>query len=326
VGARRLRGLSWTALSNVDHSDQPEVTVATELDVPSGQPAAIPTPAPGDPRLTKLSLNQATTKHWGLADAVDGCARAGIPAIGLWREQVAEVGVARAAKLTADAGLRVSSLCRGGFLTAPDPAGQRAALEDNRRAVDEAAGLGTDTLVLVVGGLPPGSRDLAGARQLVADRLGELAPHAEAAGVRLALEPLHPMYCADRAVLSTLDQALELASGFPESVVGVVVDAFHIWWDPRVLPAIAQAAGRIASFQVCDWVLPLPSDALLARGMMGDGFVDFRVLREAVEAAGYAGDTEVEIFNADVWAAPGDEVIATVARRYVTEVLPAQDS
>ncbi|HEX4361602.1 MAG TPA: sugar phosphate isomerase/epimerase family protein [Pseudonocardia sp.] len=272
--------------------------------------------------MATLSLNQATTKHWSVAEAVAGCARVGIPAIGLWREQVAEVGVARAAKLVADAGLRVSSLCRGGFLTAADAAGQRAAVDDNRRAVDEAAGLGTDTLVLVVGGLPSGSRDLAGARQLVADRIAELAPHAEAAGVRLALEPLHPMYCADRAVLSTLDQALELAAHWPESVVGVVVDAFHVWWDPRVLPAIAAAAGRIASFQVCDWVLPLPSDALLARGMMGDGFIDFRALREAVEAAGYRGDTEVEIFNADIWAATGDDVIATVARRYLTEVLP----
>jgi len=296
--------------------------VATEFDVPSGRPAAIPTPAPGDPRLAKLSLNQATTKRWSVAEAVDGCAHGGIPAIGLWREQVAEVGLGQAAKLVADAGLRVSSLCRGGFLTAADEAGQRAALDDNRRAVDEAAALGTDTLVLVVGGLPPGSRDLAGARQLVADRIADLAPHAEAAGVQLALEPLHPMYCADRAVLSTLDQALELAAPFPASVVGVVVDAFHVWWDPRLLPAIAAAGERIASFQVCDWVLPLPSDALLARGMMGDGFVDFQVLREAVEAAGYQGDTEVEIFNADIWAAAGDDVLATMTRRYVTEVLP----
>jgi sugar phosphate isomerase/epimerase len=296
--------------------------VATEFDVPSGRPAAIPTPAPGDPRLARLSLNQATTKRWSVAEAVDGCARAGISAIGLWREQVADAGVGRAAKLVADAGLRVSSLCRGGFLTAADSTGQRVALEDNRRAVDEAAALGTDTLVLVVGGLPPGSRDLAGARQLVADRIADLASHAEAAGVQLALEPLHPMYCADRAVLSTLDQALELAAPFPASVVGVVVDAFHVWWDPRLLPAIAAAGDRIASFQVCDWVLPLPSDALLARGMMGDGFVDFRVLREAVEAAGYQGDTEVEIFNADIWAAPGDDVLATMTRRYVTEVLP----
>jgi sugar phosphate isomerase/epimerase len=296
--------------------------VSTGPDVPSGRPAAVPTPAPGDPRLAQLSLNQATVKQWTLSEAVDGCARAGIPAIGLWREPVAELGVPRAAKLVAEAGLRVSSLCRGGFLTAVDDAGRRAALDDNRRAIDEAAALGTDTLVMVVGGLPEGSKDLPGARHRAAERIGDLAGHAEAAGVRLALEPLHPMYCADRAVLSTLDQALEMAAPFPAGTVGVVVDAFHVWWDPRAMAAIASAAGRIASFQVCDWVLPLPADALLARGMMGDGFVDFRPLREAVLAADYRGDTEVEIFNADVWAAPGEAVLATMTRRYLTEVLP----
>ncbi len=291
------------------------------LDVPSGAPATIATPEPGDPRLARLSLNQATTKRWTVAEAVEGCASAGVPAIGLWREPVAEIGVERARKLVDAAGLRVSSLCRGGFFTAATPEGRRAAIEDNRRAIDEAAALGTDTLVLVVGGLPPGSRDLPGARAQVADAIGELAEYALDAGVRLGLEPLHPIYCADRAVLSTVDQALDIAEPFPVDAVGVIVDAFHIWWDPNVLGAIARAGARIASFQVCDWVLPLPADPLLARGMMGDGHIDFRALRRAVDATGYTGDIEVEIFNADIWAAPGDEVIATMARRYVTEVV-----
>jgi sugar phosphate isomerase/epimerase len=291
------------------------------VDVPSGNPATIPTPRPGDPRLALLSLNQATTKRWTVAEAVEGCVSAGIPAIGLWREPVAEIGVEQAAKLVDAAGLRVSSLCRGGFFTAGDPARRRVAIEDNRRAIDEAATLGTDTLVLVVGGLPEGSRDLPGARAQVADAIGQLAEYALDAGVRLGLEPLHPIYCADRAVLSTLDQALDIAEPFPVEAVGVIVDAFHIWWDPNVLGAIARAGERIASFQVCDWVLPLPADPLLARGMMGDGHIDFRALRRAVDAAGYTGDIEVEIFNADIWAAPGDEVLATMARRYVTEVV-----
>jgi sugar phosphate isomerase/epimerase len=291
------------------------------VDVPSGKPATISTPRPGDSRLALLSLNQATTRRWTVAEAVEGCVSAGIPAVGLWREPVAEIGVEQAAKLVDAAGLRVSSLCRGGFFTAADPARRRAAIEDNRRAIDEAAALGTDTLVLVVGGLPEGSRDLPGARAQVAEAIGELVEYALDAGVRLGLEPLHPIYCADRAVLSTLDQALDIAEPFPVDAVGVIVDAFHIWWDPNVLDAIARAGERIASFQVCDWVLPLPADPLLARGMMGDGHIDFRALRRAVEAAGYTGDTEVEIFNADIWAAPGDEVIATMARRYVTEVL-----
>jgi sugar phosphate isomerase/epimerase len=295
--------------------------VRSGFDVPSGKPATISTPRPGDPRLARLSLNQATTKSWSVAEAVEGCVSAGIPAIGLWREPVAEIGVEQAGKLVDAAGLRVSSLCRGGFFTANDPARRRTAIEDNRRAIDEAAALGTDTLVLVVGGLPEGSRDLPGARARVADAIGELVEYALDAGVRLGLEPLHPIYCADRAVLSTLDQALDVAERFPVDAVGVIVDAFHLWWDPNVLGAIARAGERIASFQVCDWVLPLPADSLLARGMMGDGHIDFRALRKAVGAAGYTGDIEVEIFNADIWAASGDEVIATMARRYVTEVL-----
>ncbi|MGC4889685.1 sugar phosphate isomerase/epimerase family protein [Micromonospora sp. DT227] len=274
-----------------------------------------------DPRLAKLSLNQRTTERWSVREAVDGCVRAGIPAIGLWREPVAEIGVPAAAALVADAGLRVSSLCRGGFLTAAGGAARAEALADNRRAIDEAAGLGTDCLVLVVGGLPPGSRDLAGARARVADALTELAPYAGERGVRLALEPLHPMYCADRAVLSTLGQALDLAEAFPVDQVGVVVDTFHVWWDPDVWRQIARAGARIASFQVCDFLTPLPADVLLGRGMMGDGHIDFPPLRRAVAAAGYTGDTEVEIFNAEVWATDPDQVVATMAERYVELVL-----
>ncbi|MFG3682663.1 sugar phosphate isomerase/epimerase family protein [Micromonospora chalcea] len=274
-----------------------------------------------DPRLAKLSLNQRTTQRWSVAQAVDGCVRAGIPAIGLWREPVAEIGVPAAARLVTDAGLRVSSLCRGGFLTAADEAGRAAALADNRRAIDEAAALRAACLVLVVGGLPPGSRDLPGARQRVADALAELAPYAGERGVRLALEPLHPMYCADRAVLSTLGQALDVAEAFPAEQVGVVVDTFHVWWDPDVWRQIARAGTRIASFQICDFLTPLPADVLLGRGMMGDGHIDFPPLRRAVEAAGYSGDVEVEIFNAEVWATDPDRVLATMTARYVDLVL-----
>jgi sugar phosphate isomerase/epimerase len=293
----------------------------TVLDVPSGLPAAVTTPPVGDPRLARLSLNQATTKRWSVAEAVDGCARAGVNSIGLWREPVAEHGLDATAKLVAEHGLRVSSLCRGGFLTAADATGRAAAMEDNRRAVEEAATLRAGCLVMVVGGLPAGSRDLPGARQRVVDALAELAPYAGERGVRLALEPLHPMYCADRAVLSTLGQALDIAEAFPVAQVGVVVDTFHVWWDPEVWRQITRAGGRIASFQVCDWITPLPPDVLLARGMMGDGHIDFPPFRSAVDAAGYVGDIEVEIFNAAVWAAAPDQVLATMVRRYVQCVL-----
>lgn len=278
--------------------------------------------------LARLSLNQWTTRRWSAAEAVDGCVRHGIEAIGLWREPVAEHGLARTAKLVRDAGLRVSSLCRGGFLTAGDQAGRDAALDDNRRAIDEAAELAATTLVLVVGGLPgvapehgpaPGfSRDLVGAREQVGRALATLAPYAAERGVRLALEPLHPMYCADRAVLSTLKQAVDLAAPHPADQVGVVVDTFHVWWDPEVFEQIARAgaAGRIASYQVCDFLVPLPADVLLGRGMMGDGVIDFGPLTAAVTAAGYTGDIEVEIFNADIWAADPDTVVRTLKQRY----------
>lgn len=275
-----------------------------------------------DPRLARLSVNHKTVEGWALPDFVDGVAAAGLQAIGTWREPVAEYGLDRTAKLVRDAGLRVSSHCRGGFLTAVEPAERAAAVEDNRRAIDEAATLGADCLVMVVGGLPAGSRDLVGARQRVADALAELAPYAGERGVRLALEALHPMYCADRAVLSTLAQALDLAAPFPVAQVGVVVDTFHVWWDPEVWRSIERAGERIASFQVCDFLMPIPADALMARGYMGDGVIDFPPFVDAVQAAGWTGDVEVEIFNADVWARPKAEVVATVKQRYLDVVLP----
>jgi len=290
-------------------------------DVRGGGHATDLTPRPGDARLARLSLNQKTTPRWTVAEAVEGCVRAGLPAIGLWREPVQEAGAVTTARMVADAGLRVSSLCRGGFVTAADPRHWSRALDDNRRALEEAASLATDCLVMVVGGLPEGSRDLTGARSRVADAIAVLAPYAEECGVRLALEPMHPIYCADRGVLCTLGQALDLAERFPPEQVGVVVDSFHVWWDPEILSQVARAEGRICSFQVGDWITPLPADTLLSRGMIGDGHIDFAMLRRAVDAAGYHGDIEVEIFNADVWAADPDEVVVTLARRYVSHVL-----
>lgn len=274
--------------------------------------------------LERLSLNTKTTNSWTLAEAVDGAARAGIPALGLWRDRVHEAGVEKAAKLVRDAGLRVSSLCRGGFLTASDAAGVVGALEDNKRAIDEAVTLGTDALVMVVGGLPEGDVDLAGARERVAERLAELAPYAGDHGVKLVLEALHPMYVADRAVLSTLGQALDLAAPHPVDSVAVVVDTFHVFWDPDLAAQIERAGeeGRIAAYQVCDFNLPIPADALLARGMMGDGVIDFAPITRMVAATGYTGDVEVEIFNEAVWADDPDDVLATMAQRYRDLVLP----
>jgi sugar phosphate isomerase/epimerase len=266
--------------------------------------------------LERLSLNQATVKHLGLADAVALCARHDIRAIGLWRDRVAEAGLGQAAALVRHAGLHVSSLCRGGFFTYADADGLATARADNRAAVTEAAELGADTLVLVCGGLVPGSRDLGLARRMVADAIGELVPFAQRLGVRLGIEALHPMFCADRCVIASLGEAVDLAAAFPADAVGVVVDTYHVWWDARLATEIARAAGRIVSYQVCDWVLPLPADVLFGRGHLGDGVIDFGPVSAAVTAADYRGYVEVEIFNAQVWAAPPDQTAATVRERF----------
>jgi sugar phosphate isomerase/epimerase len=268
----------------------------------------------------RLSLNTMTTKRLTLREAVEATAAAGLESIGLWRDRVAEAGLDIAAKLVHDNGLRVSSLCRGGFLTGFD---ETAAVADNRRAIEEAATLGTRELVLVVGGIP--DRDLAAARERVARRLEELVPYAVEHGVRLALEPLHPVFCADRAVISTLGQALTLAAPYPPEAVGVVVDTFHVWWDPELSAVIAAAGAqnRISAYQVCDWLVPMAADPLVSRGMMGDGVVDFGAITAMVHAAGYHGDVEVEIFNEDVWATEGGVVIETMKQRYRELVAPA---
>ena len=270
------------------------------------------------PMLDRLSLNQITTQGWSLREAVDGCTRAGIAAIGLWRDKVAEVGLDAAATLVRNAGVGVSSVCRGGFFVAADPDERAWRRADNRRAVDETALLNADTLVLVCGG--QGDLPLAAARDMVSDGIADLARYAAARGVRLAIEPMHPMYCADRSVIVTLGQALDVAEAFPLEQVGVIIDTFHVWWDPQVKAQIARAGGRIAGFQVCDWLVPLP-DVLLGRGLMGDGPIDFPDLLHAVDTAGYDGPIEVEIFNRDIWDRPGDEVIATVKERFARYVL-----
>ncbi|MFF3246479.1 sugar phosphate isomerase/epimerase family protein [Streptomyces sp. NPDC002870] len=264
-----------------------------------------------------------TVKQLTLPELTETCVRLGIGAVGLWRVPVRAYGVDAAAKLVRDAGLTVTSLCRGGFFTAIEPAERARALADNRTAIDEAAALGTQTLVLVSGGLPAGSRDLPGARERIADALSVLAPYAGERGVRLAIEPLHPMYAADRCVVSTLTQALDLAERFPASQVGVVVDTYHIWWDEAAPTAVARAgaAGRIHAFQLADWTTPLPAGVLNGRGQLGDGVIDMREWRERVEAAGYGGAIEVELFNEGLWTRDGVEVLRETAGRYLAETL-----
>jgi sugar phosphate isomerase/epimerase len=268
---------------------------------------------------TLLSINSMTVKAWSLVELLEGCARAGISAISPWRDIVQSCGPERAGKLIRAQGMTVTGLCRGGMFPAADEASRRAALDDNRRAVDEAAAIGAQCLVLVVGGLPKGSRDLNGARTQVREALHALLPYARQARVPLAIEPLHPMYAADRACVNTLAQANDLCDELGDGA-GVAVDTYHVWWDPDLKREIARAGEKILAYHVNDWLLPT-SDLLLDRGMMGDGVIDLRAIRAMVEATGYRGHCEVEILSANNWwKRDPDEVVRICIERHQTVV------
>jgi sugar phosphate isomerase/epimerase len=269
-------------------------------------------------QVDNLSINLATIREQcGFAEAVDICLAHGITAIAPWRDQVAAAGLDEAARIVKANGLKLTGLCRGGFFPAVDAAGRQKAIDDNKRAVDEAAALGADCLVLVVGGLPGSSKDLGAARQMVTDGIAATLPHARAAGVPLAIEPLHPMYAGDRSCVNTLGQALDICEELGDGV-GVAIDVYHVWWDPDLARQIARA-GRmkcILAHHICDWLVPT-RDMLTDRGMMGDGVIDLKGIRRMVEAAGFHGAQEVEIFSADNWwKRPAKEVIATCVERF----------
>jgi sugar phosphate isomerase/epimerase len=273
-----------------------------------------------------LSLNTATVRKQGvLADIIDACARHGIRAIDPWRDQVAAIGLDRAVRVVRDAGLELSGYCRGGMFTS-DIARRQEARDDNRRAVDEAKALGAPCVVLVVGGLPqysrPGSaasKNMAQARTQVEDAIAEMMGYAKQANMPLAIEPLHPAYAADRACVNTTKQALDICDRLDPKrtgALGVALDVYHIWWDPELLPQIARAGKyRLLAFHVCDWLVPT-TDILNDRGMMGDGVIDIRSVRGAVEAQGFAGYSEIEIFSNGWWEKPMDEVLRTCIERH----------
>jgi sugar phosphate isomerase/epimerase len=269
---------------------------------------------------TVISLNLATTRgQWGFAEAVEGCLRHGITAISPWRDQIAAIGLDEAARIVRDNKLRVTGVCRGGMFPAETAEGRQKAIDDNLLAIDEAAALNADCLVLVVGGLPGSSKELPGARRMVADGIAAMLPHAKASGVKIAIEPLHPMYAADRACVNTIDQALDICETLGETV-GVAIDVYHVWWDPNLERAIQRAGRmkRIFAHHICDWLVPT-RDMLNDRGMMGDGVIDLRSIRAMIEAAGYHGPQEVEIFSTDNWwKRPGDEVLEVIKERVAT--------
>ncbi len=267
---------------------------------------------------SSYSLNTATVKmRWGLREAIEGCRRHGVHAIAPWRDQVDAVGLEDAVRMIRDQGLRVSSLCRGGFFTA----GEQLNRDDNRRAVDEAAALEAECLVLVVGGLVDGSHDLQDARQRVADGIVGTLEYARSCDVSLALEPLHPMYAATRGCVNTLEQALDMCEQLGTGV-GVAIDVYHTWWDPKLPEQIQRAGrdGRILAYHVCDWLVPT-ADLVEDRGMPGDGVIDLKRIRDMVERAGYTGCCEIEIFSKqNWWRRDPDEVLSVCLERYRTVV------
>ncbi|MGF1660944.1 MAG: sugar phosphate isomerase/epimerase family protein [Kineosporiaceae bacterium] len=276
--------------------------------------------APG----TRVGLNQITVDHLDLPTAAAACERAGIRHLGVWRHKLAGVGAERAARVCADHGVAVSSLCRGGRFPAPDRAERRRRVDDTRRALDEAAALGAPVLVLVVGGLAngPTDQDLAGSRAMVTDALEALVPEAEQRGVRLGLEPLHPVFAADRSVLTTLGDAVDLADRFASPWLAVVVDAYHVWWDATVLDGIARAGDRVAGLHVSDWV-PLGADVLWSRGLPGDGCIDLPGLVRAVDAAGYRGPVEVEVLDRRLAEHDPDDLLGVLRERVAAMVAAA---
>jgi sugar phosphate isomerase/epimerase len=261
----------------------------------------------------RLSFNQATAERASLAEVVDACARGRVPAISIWRHKLAEMGTGRAARLVRDAGLRVSSVCRGGMFPALTASERAARIDDNCRAIDEAAALGAEVLVLVCGAAP--DRDIAGARAMVADGVAAIAAYADEQGVRLGIEPLHPAFAAERSCITTLREARELAERTGPRV-GVVVDVYHVWWDPERSTEIARLGNRIVGYHVNDWLVPA-QNVLMNRGMMGDGVIELRRIRGEVERAGYQGLIEVEIFNERVWDLPLEALVRLARERFV---------
>jgi sugar phosphate isomerase/epimerase len=263
---------------------------------------------------TRLSFNQATAERASLSDVIESCARHGVPGVSIWRHKLAELGVERAAKQLRDAGLWVSSVCRGGMFPALTAAERAERIDDNRRAIDDAATLGAEVLVLVCGA--SADRDISAARAMVADGIAAIAPYAAERNVRLGIEPLHPAFAAERSCITTMREARLIAERFEPSNVGVVVDVYHVWWDPERAEEIARLGDRIAGYHVNDWLVPV-KNVLMNRGMMGDGVIELRKIRGEIERAGYTGPIEVEIFNESIWERPLDELVRLTKERFV---------
>ena len=273
------------------------------------------TPAP----LSRLCIHTATTKPLALDAALQAYRAAGIAGVTVWRDALQPLGLKQSAKLLAASGLKVVSLCRGGFFPAISPSDRQEALDDNRRAIDEAAAIGAPLVVLVCGAVPP--IPLAEARKQIADGIAAVIDHAAAAAVKLGIEPLHPMYAADRSAVITLAQANDIVQTLHCPHVGVTIDVYHVWWDDRLESEIARSGrlGAILAFHVCDWRLPT-RDLLLDRALMGQGCIPLRQIRAWVERAGFTGMIEVEIFSSELWSMDQTELLKRIKSAYLEHV------
>ncbi|MCB5909517.1 sugar phosphate isomerase/epimerase family protein [Streptomyces pinistramenti] len=263
--------------------------------------------------LSRCSINSITVRALGLPALLREAGRLGVAGVAPWRELIAPYGAAAAGRMIADAGLGVSGLCRGGMFTASTAAGRRAAVADNLRAIDEARALGADVLVLVCG--PVTGRDPGGSRTMIRDGIEAVLDHARAAGVRLGVEPLHPMMAADRSAVTSLREANALRQAIGDPQLGVIVDAYHVWWEHDLEAQIAAAAGHLLGFHVSDWVTPIEGQ-LSSRGMPGDGCIDLRRMRACVEGAGFRGLAEVEILSDRWWAEEPRAVLDLATERF----------
>lgn len=264
---------------------------------------------------SRLCIHTITTKPWSLDTAIPHYAKAGVKGITVWRQALEGRNIKQSGQAIRDAGMSVVSLCRGGFFPGITSSQRTQAIDENKRCIDDAQALGAPLIVLVCGAVP--GQDLEVSRKQIADGIEAIIPHARAAGVRLAIEPLHPMYADDRSAINTMGQAREVCSRLDSPWVGIAVDVYHVWWDDRLESDIAAAGreNRIFAFHVCDWRTPT-TDLLNDRGLMGEGCIPIRKIRKWVESAGFNGFNEVEIFSNRLWATDQEEFLGKIVESY----------
>ncbi|HET9433786.1 MAG TPA: sugar phosphate isomerase/epimerase family protein [Chitinophagaceae bacterium] len=263
--------------------------------------------------LSQLCIHTITTKPWSIEEAAKSYSVEGIKGITVWRDALANRNIKQTGQLLHDHGLNIVSLCRGGFFPNKEKEKRKLAIEDNLKAIGEAADLGTQLIVLVCGADP--AQSLEDSRKQIQEGIQTILPQAKAAGVKLAIEPLHPMYADTRSAINTLAQANDMAEQINSPYVGVAVDVYHLWWDPSLEREIKRCGKNVFAFHICDWNSPTV-DILLDRGLMGDGCIALNKIRSWVEATGFNGFYEVEIFSNKYWQEDQSQFLTKIIKAY----------